>query len=258
MSVLDQEKDYLQKKTIWMFWTGKNKMSKNRKESYDKFCEVNEDCDVRLITHEQVDNLPNLHEGYQYLSEIQKGDYLKCYFLHHYGGGDSDIKATDEPWSKYFNAIIENKDLYAIGYGEKEVSDVARLENCRLNPEKSKFCRDFTLNMSEDAWSSTHIRANWRLLIGNGAFICRKNSPLTQDWWDGLNEKMNGYLKELKANPGSWPRDSYGHINPETGARSIYPIPWAVICGNIFHPLTLKYHKNINRNLPYPVTEGYQ
>jgi len=256
--MIDFEENYLNQKVVWIFWTGKNEMSIQRQRSYNQFCAINKECKVKLITHEIVSKLPNIHEGYQYLSEIQKGDYLKCYFMHHFGGGYSDIKQTPRSWNEYFNRIIEDNDLFAIGYAEKDPGHIALLESCRLDPKKSKYCREFTLNFTEDKWSSEHIKPSWQKLIGNGAFICKKNSPLTKDWWNSLNEKMDGYLNELKENPGKWNRDSYGQINPNTGEKSLYPIPWAVICGNIFHPLTLKYTNHIGKDLPYPVMSNYR
>jgi hypothetical protein len=117
---------------------------------------------------------------------------------------------------------------------------------------------DFTTNEDGTKWSSSHIVREWFHLIGNGAFICKKNTPFTRDWWNGLNEKMDGYLEDLKKNPSSWGRDSKDHINPNTGQMSNYPIRWAVINGNIFHPLTLKYKDHILKNLHYPITINYQ
>ena len=52
---------------------------------------------------------------------------------------------------------------------------------------------------------------------------------------------MDGYLSQLKLNPSKWGRDALGHINPNNGEISNYPIDWAVINGCIFHPLSLKY-----------------
>lgn len=84
--------DHILNKTIWMFWTGDNEMSGTRKGAFDSFCETNSGCDVRLVTNKEIDLLHDIHEGYQYLSPIQKGDYLKAYFMHNFGGGYSDVK----------------------------------------------------------------------------------------------------------------------------------------------------------------------
>ena len=249
-----------QNTTIWCWWTGDNQMSKNRKKCLNS---MHQSMGGNLVFINKINLgryiLPEapIHEGYQYLSPIQKGDYLKCYFMHHYGGGYSDIKKTEVSWAPYFDKINSNKDLYAIGYSEKHPNHVACLEDCRLDPTKSKYCRDFTLSEDGKSWSSHYLKTEWKKLIGNGSFICKKNTPLTLGWWNGLNEKMDGYLEELKKNPGKWGRDCYNHPNPDTGEKSKYPIAWAVLHGHIFHPLTLKHHKNIDQTLPYPEMGGY-
>tara|TARA_R110000824_G_scaffold59520_1_gene159812 strand:+ start:491 stop:1237 length:747 start_codon:yes stop_codon:yes gene_type:complete len=244
-------------KTIWMFWTGDNEMSDNRKRAYDAFCQKNDDCSVRLVCKDEVESLENIHEGYEYLSPIQKGDYLKAYYMHHFGGGYADVKDTSVSWLPFLQRIIDNEESLAIGYAEASVHGVARLENCRLDPNKSVFCRDFTLD-EQGNWSSFQIRENWRKLIGNGGFVFRPNTALTLDWWNGLTEKMDGYLPELKEHPAQWARDAHGCVIPETGEKSKYPITWAVICGNILHPLALKYHEQIDQDLPHPDCTQYQ
>jgi len=51
---------------------------------------------VELITSKNLtkyikpeDPLP---EGFQYLHYVHRADYLRTYFMHHYGGGYADIK----------------------------------------------------------------------------------------------------------------------------------------------------------------------
>jgi hypothetical protein len=246
---------------IYCWWLNDEDMSTNRQTSLNQLKQTT-GCEIVFITKKTLENYIlhdyPLHEGYKYLSEIQQGDYLKCYFMHHYGGGYSDIKKTLGSWITFFDQINDDDNLYAIGYGEKESGHVARLENCTLNPTNSKYCLDFTLNEDGSKWSSEQIKKNWHHLIGNGAYICKKNTPFTNDWWNGLNEKMDGYLEQLKKYPSNWGRDARDHINPNTNKPSNYPISWAVINGNIFHPLVLKYKNNVKKNLHYPVVTNYQ
>ena len=253
---------------VYCWWTGDNELSPNRKRSLAAMKKIHGDALVFI----NRDNLENyivsgypLHEGYKYLSEIQKGDYLKCYFMHHYGGGYSDIKQFRPAmsWKPYFDKLNQNNDLYAMGYPEKEPGHVAYLEDCRLDPKNSVHCvhnrltSNWTCTSDGESWSSEHIRKNWQKLIGCGSVICKKGTPFTLDWWNGVNEKMDGYLEELKKYPSQWERDCYNHLNPKTGEKSKYPIPWAVLHGHVFHPLVLKYHKHIDQGLPYPVMAGY-
>jgi len=246
---------------IYCWWMNDEEMSINRQNSLNNLTVVSE-CEIVFITKKNLNDfiLKNnpLHEGFKYLSEIQQGDYLKCYFMHFYGGGYSDIKKTTGSWKNYFDELRKDENLYAIGYGEAEMGHVDRLENCTLDPKKSKYCLDFSTDSTGHNWSSEQIKKNWFDLIGNGAFICKKNTPFTNDWYNALNEKMDGYLDQLKKTPSSWSRDARDHLNPNTNKNSNYPISWAVINGNIFHPLTLKYKNNIKKNLHYPVVINYQ
>jgi hypothetical protein len=246
---------------IYCWWLNEEEMSSNRKKSLDNLKETT-GCEIVFIDNKTLSNyiLPEypLHEGYAFLSEIQKGDYLKCYFMHHYGGGYTDIKQTTGSWVNLFDALYSNDNIYCIGYKEKSPNDIAILEKCTLDPKESKYCRSHTLSQDGSRWDSSEIKQNWSSLIGNGAFICKKNTPLTLDWWQGLNEKMDGYLTKLKANPAQWGRDARHYVNPKTEELSNYPIGWAVINGNIFHPLCLKYKNNILQDLHYPIVTNYQ
>lgn len=246
---------------IYCWWLNDIEMSDNRKSSLENLRNIT-NCEVIFIDKHSLSKyiLPEypLHDGYQYLSEIQKGDYLKCYFMHHYGGGYSDIKKTLGSWVPFFDKLYGDDSLYCVGYGEKCSGHVAILENCTLNPRDSKYCIDHTTNKNCDRWDSTQIKENWSNLIGNGAFICKKNTPFTLDWWNGVNEKMDGYYLQLKERPAKWERDARGELNPITKQVSLYPIGWAVINGCIFHPLCLKYKNNISKDLHYPIVQNYQ
>ena len=99
--------NFLEQKTIWMFWTGDNEMSDTRKRAFDAFCDKNQDCSVKLVCKDDIESLEGIHEGYQYLSAIQKGDYLKAYYMHHFGGGYADVKDTTVSWSPF----LERKGL---------------------------------------------------------------------------------------------------------------------------------------------------
>ncbi|MGB0126559.1 MAG: hypothetical protein WBP72_02895, partial [Rhodocyclaceae bacterium] len=58
-----------------------------------------------------------LHPAFPYLSSTHKADYLRCYLMHHYGGGYTDIKPTAKTWGEYFEQI-ENSGKLALGYTE--------------------------------------------------------------------------------------------------------------------------------------------
>ena len=248
-------------KKIYCFWLNEEDMSDNRKVSLENLTNISE-CEVVLIDKYTLPNyiLPEypLHEGYEYLSEIQKSDYLRCYFMHHYGGGYSDIKKTTGSWLNYFDKLNSSDNIYAIGYKEFSPIGVAILESNTINPVDCNYGLDFNTNEDFTKWDSIHIKEDWDKLIGNGAFIFKKNTEFTREWWNILNERMDIFLPKLKINPKKWDRDSFGHINPYTKEESLYPIPWTGIQGLIFHPLCLKYKNNIMNDLPSPICVNYK
>ena len=83
---------------VYCFWTGNNEMSETRKKCLNTIKNTN--LNVILITPDNLNEYINepLHEGYKYLSEVHKADYLRTYFMHFYGGGYTDVKETTEDW----------------------------------------------------------------------------------------------------------------------------------------------------------------
>tara|TARA_R110000824_G_scaffold180754_1_gene361237 strand:- start:205 stop:744 length:540 start_codon:yes stop_codon:yes gene_type:complete len=171
--------------------------------------------------------------------------------MHNFGGGYSDIKRTTGDWEPSFDRL-EKSDKIGIGYREVPKGS-ARLEHCTLDPTKSVYCREFTLNETGTQWSSKHLESNMDKLIGCGCYMFRKQTEFTQDWWNALHEKMDGYYDELKKNPATWPLDTAGDhfgLNPNTGIPSKYPIPHTVNGGCVLHPTVLKYSEQILKSLP--------
>ena len=109
-------------KTIWQFWTGDNPVTNGRK----KVLESNRNIGVetRLLLHDdimkmQVPEHP-YHPAYQWLSYTHRADYLRCYFMHFYGGGYADIKeyAKDNNWRQCFEMMDNDENVWAIGQKE--------------------------------------------------------------------------------------------------------------------------------------------
>lgn len=57
-------------------------------------------ANIVLITPNNLANYVKepLHEAFSYLSLTHKADYLRCYFMHYFGGGYTDIKAHFKSW----------------------------------------------------------------------------------------------------------------------------------------------------------------
>ncbi len=84
-------------KVIYCFWIGDNEMSENLKNAI-KSLQDTSGVPVKIVTqHNLADYIvPGypLHEAYDHLSFVHKSDYLRCYFMLHYGGGYSDVLKT--------------------------------------------------------------------------------------------------------------------------------------------------------------------
>lgn len=219
-------------RVIYIFWTGDNEITPNRMEgihSLEKVCGVK----VQLITPKNLpeyikDNDP-LPEAYKYLSFVHRADYLRSYFMYHYGGGYADIKTYFKSWIPAFEKL-EKSDAYVIGYPEVGFEGAA---NHSL-PEG---------NLKRD------LHHHWRYLIGNGSYICRPHTKFTAEWHAEAKRRLMYYSDKLKAHPA---KDPFGR-------NADYPIPWSGILGSIFHPLCLKYKDYLLRDKALmPSFENYR
>lgn len=208
-------------KVIYCFWTGSNEMSENRKRCYKSIIE-NAGVTVKLITTDNLSEyiLPDhpLHPAFKYLSLNHRSDYLRCYFMHFYGGGFCDIKTIERSWVQSFDRL-NSTTQYILGYPELN-SDCTAQTDIESQPLKKEV-----------------IKA-WPLLIGNGAFVCRPQTKFTYEWYTEQNRRLDLYYDSLKEHPAI---DPFGQTND-------YPLPWLHLQGGIFHPLCLKYHKKIIRD----------
>ena len=227
--------DNISKYKIFIFWTGNNEMSENRKKGIQHLKEVSE-CEIVIINKDNLNEyiLPDhpLHEGYKYLSFVHKADYLRTYFMNFIGGGYSDIKKTRPPnrskgwgtWKEAFDQL-KNSDKWINGYRELAFGV------SRAHPE---------------------LKPYWYKLIGNGCYIAKPQTELTKEWYKNMIEVMDKHLEELKKHPARSPRDANGYHN------SKYPIKWTELLGDIFHPVCYKYSDKILQSVPIPNFEKYK
>jgi hypothetical protein len=181
---------------------------------------------ARLITHDQVVHLllpaAPLHEAYPYLSETHKADYLRTYFMHHYGGGYADVKAftqedaTAKAWSAAFG-LLSDPDVWAVGYAEELPDHIA-------HPD---------------------YKQHYQSLIGNCAYVFRPRTPLTEAWYNQMNVLLDSVLPALKQNPATDPQDC-----AERGTG--YPLEWNQMLGRIFHPLVYLHREHVRTGVPRP------
>jgi FkbM family methyltransferase len=210
------------------FWTGTNPLTDNRLRCiHNMNLTVGTGVSVTLITQTNLEEyiIPGhpLHPAYKYLSETHRADYLRTYFMHFYGGGYADIKEQGGSWSTAFDMINNNPNIWISGYPEIGPNGIAY----------SPVCDD------------------WRRLVGNCAYICRPNTPLTREWYTCMMSILDDKLSELQLHPAQSPSDCR-----ETGSG--YPIEWNEMLGRIFHRISHQYMDHINQAVPTPFFTNYR
>lgn len=219
-------------RVIYIFWTGDNEITPNRLEGIRSLEKVS-GAEVKLITPKNLSDYIKeedpLPEAYQYLSLNHRSDYLRSYFMYHYGGGYADIKSYYGSWIPAFEKL-ENSDAYVIGYPEVGIMGAARhgIENAVLKND---------------------LYYHWRYLVGNGSFICRPRTRLAAEWHTAVRNRLLFYSEQLRKHPA---QDIFGR-------NADYPIPWAGMQGDIFHPFCLKYHERLLKDKALmPSFENYR
>lgn len=208
---------------IFCFWTEDNEMSKNRLIHLQ--CLINNcKCKVVLVNTLNLENFilkdHPLHPAYQYLSATHKSDYLRTYFMNFYGGGYSDVKGTRASWKEHFDDLL-NSDKWVCGYPEIE-------GGVGYEPLNDK----------------------WRDLVGNGCYICKPNTPFTNEWYNEMIKLLDEKLELLKENPATNARDCFENSKK-------YPIKWVEMLGRIFHQYNYKYKEKFSNKLPMCICQNY-
>lgn len=197
-------------KKVFVFWTGDNELTENRKLSIIHLREYT-GVDIQLIKASELEKYEHIdfpfHPAYKFLSYNHRSDYLRCYFMHVYGGAYSDIKKNRFNWNDCFDRLNKS-EKWILGYPEIAPSGVAS--------------------------QNEKLKMNYFRLIGNGCFICKPQTPLTKEWYGIVKDLLDANLEKLKKNPGNMWGDNAG-----------YPLRWAEVQGELFHPLIYKYRNFI-------------
>ena len=221
---IESQVDGLYGNVVFCSWAGTNPMSPQRAECLLSIY-ANTLCPVMFLSasnmhHWEVEGSP-FHEGFQFLSATQKADYIRCYMMHHFGGGHTDVKRTSKSWKPFFQLVRDSPYHYGLGYTEIGPQGVAPVGD----PLESE------------------MRQNYSKLIGNCAYIFKKKTEFTYEWFLQTHAMLDLNLEALRENPARHPQDHLDVTLPD-GSVSKYPLPWLAFC-NIFHVLAYELRSRI-------------
>jgi len=219
--------DGVKNKIIWCFWFGEQR-SLDREKCLTRLKDLNKN--LILITEKNYKKYENLadpyHSALNFLSSTHKSDYLRAYFMHHYGGGYTDIKYFNQSFEPFLENLYRTPKL-GIGAIEESSLDIA---NC---------------------FETLKIRHEFKKFIGCGNFAFKKNNNFTKEWLNNVELILEKNKNLLIKNPGSYhPRAVRSGAQGTDLKPRGYPLEWTEIMGNIFHPLVYKYSDWIAKDYP--------
>ena len=207
-------------RVIFTFWLGDIAMMSGERLRSLLSIQLNINVPVMFITEARLSSWilldAPLHPAFPYLSKVHQNDYLRMYFLHHYGGGYTDIKPPSQSWSEAFTRLDES-DLDIAGYTELRPTSVAQLSGSL----------------------GQQLRDNYRKILGVCCLIARPRSSFTVEWYRRVTNYLDENLASLKTNPSRDPADFY-QKELFGGEKSCYPLAWTGVGGDILHPLMLE------------------
>jgi hypothetical protein len=131
-------------------------------------------------------------------------------------------------WVESFEAMEANQEMIGIGYRE-----VAGGVPTYLRTE-----------------SGSPLSACWQLLIGNCAYIFRRDTDFLRLWFWRLHRVLDEKSLALKLHPACFPQDN--------SPASQYPLLWSEILADIFSPLCYQFSEKLMNTLPSPVFHDYR
>ena len=198
---------------LFVLWTGDNDLTPNRRAAVDEL-QHEQDLEVVLVDTTTIEDwvLPShpLHPAYEHLSLVHRSDYLRCYLMHHHGGAYCDIKRGYGDVAACVRRLDGAPDRWILGYPELSSRHAA----------------------AAPGELGRALRRHHGLLVGNGAFVLRPRTPLTQQWIEEVERRLDAVADDLARNPGGIWGDTPG-----------YPVAWGDLLGAVLQPLCLKHHE---------------
>lgn len=234
---------------IFAFWTGDNIMPDIRKRCLDSFGVTG--LEPTLVTRETLPQwiVPGqpLHPAYEFLSPVHRSDYLRAYFMYHYGEGYADIKQQTGSWLPTVQRVNDSRFLIGAGYREIR-GNSAWLQQSRVDGKV------YILSKSVPTFLAVIMTAIMRtlrpLMIGNGALYFKPKTAYARLWLSETERRLDRFLPTLRNHPAQVVRDRLGY-------PSGYPIPWTFVLADITQPLMTLFFPVISRSLPCPLLTDY-
>jgi FkbM family methyltransferase len=225
-------------RTIFCCWTDHAPMSPARLAAFESLQSATEDCRLVLVTpttlHDWILQTEPLPKVYSRLSATHRADFLRCYLMHFYGGGYSDIKP--------YQAKLGDTE-WAIAFVDLE-AHTQWLFNGSPEIDGGSPC--------------PHLRPLERThLVGNCAFIMKPHTKYTRKWYRAVTKCLQLHHSSIWANRATGPQDCWN----DQGQRptTSYPLGWAELLGCIVHPLQAQFASlTFGRTVPSPICENYR
>lgn len=203
--------------SIFLIWLGGQPLTVNRQRSLEVVSRLNPNLHVILIDDQNLteyirDDHP-LHSAFENLALTHKSDYLRAYLMHYYGGGYLDVKTISKSWEPAMQRLAQNDEAWVLGYRELSHADATDL------PGK----------MQEQ------VRRNFFRIVGNSAFVCKPQSPITRSWLAEVERRLAYFEAPLMLRPG-------GIRGGETADDVV---PKHALLASVFGPLNLKFHEHL-------------
>jgi hypothetical protein len=170
-------------------------------------------------------------ETFNYLSGNHKSDYLRAYFLYHYGGGYHDIKWREKSWDNEWEKFSDS-NIWIIGQRETDSICIG------YNPDKN------------EKW----VQEKFNDLFTMGWVISRPHNEYIKVLLDSIEKTLLSKLELLKVKFAPATRCGIGNGCTEND----YPLRWLEIMGEISHPLQLNYTQHIDYSLPPILKKTYK
>ena len=199
---------------IYQFWTGNNPITENRIKCLKS--NINIGIKTVLVTPQNMYKFIHpqypIHPAYNFLSNIHRSDYLRCYFMHILGGGYADIKfyTKNNNWRDAFNLINTEYQIQIIG--EKE--------DCQ-----PLICGNLPCTFEE----------GMKRCIRGCFYIARPFSDFTQIWFNNVNHILDYNYQMLKQYPANTP---FGRDDDK------YPLRWDQILGEVMTKLQYEFYES--------------